>query len=223
MQLSTRVARRDVARAYVTSVALLAALAVVLHGAGAESTAFSVATVVALGPLGLAVALVVLVPFLLVVVAPWWVTGALCIACALGVAVVNVRIVRRLTRPRDPAVLIDADDRRSRRGPPGTALDTTLSILFFVLAGCAFVVLCFVDGFAALTAHGVDFPETEEAAARTLAIAAWTWWPGLVLAIAGLVVWITRARQRRPSAPWAAVELGVMVGLVVICVAMTDA
>jgi hypothetical protein len=106
---------------------------------------------------------------------------------------------------------VHRSSKTTRRRPPSSTIDTTLGAVFFVLAACAFVVLCVIDGFNALTAHGVDVRRSDAEAARTIGIAAWTWWPGLV-------AWIVRARQRRPTALWAMTVGGAMVALVLVSV-----
>jgi hypothetical protein len=113
---------------------------------------------------------------------------------------------------------VHRSSKTTRRRPPSSTIDTTLGAVFFVLAACAFVVLCVIDGFNALTAHGVDVRRSDAEAARTIGIAAWTWWPGLCLAIVGPVGWIVRARQRRPTALWAMTVGGAMVALVLVSV-----
>lgn len=157
-------------------------------------------------------------PRTLLLVGPPLITGAVIVALAMGVAAANLAITRRITSRHVPAAPFDGDDHRGGTRPPEAALDALLGTTFFVLAGCAFVVLCFLDGFSALTAHGVDVQRSDAAAARTLLIVGWTWWPGLVLAVSGLISWIALTAHRRPLAFWASIDLTLMIALDIIAV-----
>ena len=57
----------------------------------------------------------------------------------------------------------------------------------FVLAGCAFILLCMFAGFAAFTAHGIDVQVPDAKATKTLVVAGVTWWTGLAIAITGVL------------------------------------
>lgn len=209
MTLNATLGRRSVRTAYIVGAG---ALVVVMMTAGQAERIPSwlavVAVLVYLGPLGLAALLAVMLPMVLIVLLPAPILTGVCVAVALGVAAINVAIVRRWSERASTA---GAEAGRSRY----RVWDPLVRGSLFVLAGCAFIVLCVMAGFAALTAHGVDVQTPDDQAARTLLAAGLTWWTGLAIAVTGLVIWIRRARRGRLLLPWAAGDLGAMVALIV--------
>ena len=49
-----------------------------------------------------------------------------------------------------------------------------------------------------------------------LLVAAVAWWTGLVVALAGVAVWILRAKSKRSLLPWAIVDFALMVLLIAV-------
>lgn len=201
---------------YIGGAVLLGGLVALLVGTGTPAAPLvSCLTIVYLGPLGLVALLGVLL------------CGAFAAATqlppslAIGVALIlivlaafaNVAIVRRwsaLRRDQDAALDGGAGFRR---------FDRLLGAMSFVLSGLAFVLLTVAAGFAVGTAHGIDVRVPDAQADRVILAAALTWWPGLALAAAGLVLWIVKAVRRRLLLPWAASEFTVMAGLLAALVA----
>ena len=182
-----------------------------------------VVLVLYLGPLGLA-ALLLLGPITLLlapVLAPIdaaspsqypavdWTQVTILTLVAVGVAMLNILIVRRW-RARS-AQLAATGEIRTRR----ERLDRPLGAVLFSFAGCAFILLCFVAGAEALVAHGVDTVIPEAQADHTLLIAGLTWWPGFAIAVAGLVLWIVLLRRNRRILWWALGDFLIMVCLIV--------
>ncbi|MGO4535970.1 hypothetical protein [Leifsonia sp. 2MCAF36] len=191
--------------AYVAGAGFLVALAALLVLAGAAWSPLVVSVaVIYLGPLGLALLLIVLLfPSL---PAPIAVLAA--VSVAVAVAIANVAIVRRWS------ALADQRGAAPDGGERFWRYDRLLGGTSFVASGCVFLLLTVVAGFAALTAHGIDVRAADALANRVILVAAITWCLGFVLAIAGLILWIMRATRRRVLVPWAASEFAVMVGLI---------
>ncbi|MBH0117201.1 hypothetical protein I6E52_10125 [Salinibacterium sp. NG253] len=89
-----------------------------------------------------------------------------------------------------------------------------LGVLLFVFAGCGFVVLSALAGTAAIMATGVPAVVPVAWNVDALHVASAAWWLGLLVALAGLVIWIIRAQTKRTLLPWAIVDFAVMVSLV---------
>jgi hypothetical protein len=163
-----------------------------------------------LGPLGVAALFVLFIPLAFGLILPMSTLLGVAVAVAMGVAILNVVIVRRwMVRAGAGTGIVDGARRRR-------AWDQLLGGAFFVLAGCAFICLSVLAGFTALTAHGVDVAVPDVRASHVLLLAGLTWWWGLGIAVASLVVWILRARKARPLLPWAAGDLGLISGLIAI-------
>ncbi len=208
MTLAGALERRGVRAAYVAGAGVLVAGLLLLTQAALVPGWIALIVVVAyLGPLGLAALLLLAVPAVLVLGSPPPALGFLGVAVAVGVAALNVAILRRWgARPAGGPR--DADGGSWSRG-----WDTVLGAAVFVLAGCAFVLFSLIAGFAALTAHGIDVRVPEAEAHRTLLRVALTWWPALATAIAGLVLWIVQASRGRRILPWAVADLLLILAL----------
>jgi hypothetical protein len=193
---------------YVVGAAILTTAAYLTQNiAWPLTVAFAVVIFVYLGPIGVGAGLLVgiVAAFVLAGVAGpsaavIWGVGA------AAVAAINVAVVLRWRR------------RAARVGGriPFAAWDRLIGGFVFVLAGVAFVVLCFVAGATALLAHGVDVSVPEAQAAPIVRAAGLVWWPGLVVAVAGLVAWIMLARRRRRLLPWAIVALAIQIALILV-------
>lgn len=211
MTIGATLARRSVSTGYVVGAAVVTAAASLLSQAGLVPDWVVIAGVILyLGPLGLAALLVVLVPISFLVVAPNSVVLGLSVAVAMGVAVLNVLIVRRWSTGRG-----------SQAGTGGAGMtrrvwDQVLGAVLFVFAGCVFILLSMIAGFEAMVAPGVDVRVPVAEADHVRLLAALTWWPGLTIAVGGLVLWIVCAKRARPILPWAIVDLVLMLGLVTV-------
>jgi hypothetical protein len=199
--------RRPYYVGYVLGAGVLTAIASSLLDAGSvPGWVLFLVVLVYLGPLGLAALLVVGLPMALIFVAP--ASPLVVVLLAIGVAVVNVALFHRW-RTRTPPVRVE-------RAAPLPRWHAAVASVLFLLAGCGFVLLSYVAGFAALTAGGVDFRVPAVEADRVRLIAAITWWPGLAIAITGLVLWIVRARRGQTILIYACVDLALIVTLLTV-------
>lgn len=166
-----------------------------------------------LGPLGLAALIVASSVALFVTTVPDWAVLVLAAVVSVGVAFVNV-ISTRQWRARPLA----QPDALSPKGvPPGW--DRLYGGILFVLAGGAFIVLSVVAGYAAATAdYGVAASSVADQADEVKFVASVTWWPGLLIAVVGLVWWRVRVGQRRRIFSWGALDLAAMLGLIAVVV-----
>jgi hypothetical protein len=102
------------------------------------------------------------------------------------------------------------------RQPVPRSSDAVAGGVLFGLAGLLFIILCFVAGVSAFTADtAAQGPQT----GQIVLVATITFWIGLPVAIAGLVIWIVRVTQHKPIVIWAVVEAAVMVVLIVLTMA----
>jgi hypothetical protein len=163
-----------------------------------------------LGPVGVAALLFVVLPTSSILVMTDGILFGFQFAVAMVVAIVNVVLVRLWMA--QPALTGESATKKSRRH----GWDQLLGGSAFVLAGCGFVVLCVVAGFARAIAHGVDFPVPDAEADTTVLLLNFTWWPGLIVANAGLALWIIQAKRSRPILPWAVADLAIMITLIAI-------
>ncbi|MGV8859010.1 hypothetical protein [Rhodoglobus sp.] len=172
--------------------------------------------VVCLGPLGLAAFIVANSIALFVTGVPDWTVLGLAAVVSIGVAFVNV-ISTRQWRARP---LREPDALSTRHLPPGW--DQLYGGILFVLAGGAFIVLSVVAGYAAGTAgFGVLASSLENRADEVKFVASVTWWPGLLIAVVGLLWWRVRVGQRRRIFSWGALDLAAMLGLIAAVVHVT--
>lgn len=194
----------------------------------------TIALVLYLGPLGIATGLLIAAPLGLLFVGSGGASGVVGVILSTGVAGLNVLIVAswrerlRLRAARDAAPDPIAHAWRPPVHSPRVLGETPIvwadlrpapwkqavGAAAFALAGCGFVVLCFVCGFTAVVAHGVDVQIPDAQANHTLLLAALAWWPGLGVAIAGLVVWVRRGRRGEALLPWGLAGLGLQLGFV---------
>lgn len=91
-----------------------------------------------------------------------------------------------------------------------------LGVVLFVFAGCGFLVLCLVAGMATIMAAQVPATVPVAWKGQGLLVAAVAWWTGLVVALAGVAVWILRAKSKRSLLPWAIVDFALMVLLIAV-------
>lgn len=212
MTLTTAAVRWSLRTAYVLGAGALGAVLATAAEAGAIPGWLALLIIlVYLGPLGLTGLLLVVLPLELIVLLPPLALPVVSAVVAIGAASLNAVILDRWRRRR-----ARGSAPSSSAGPSSGDWDTLLGGALFVLAGCAFVLLCMFAGFAALTAHGIDVRVPDADATRTLVVAGITWWTGLAIAITGLVLWVKLARRGRRLLPWAAADLASMVALISI-------
>ena len=81
----------------------------------------------------------------------------------------------------------------------------------FGLAGALFITVSFAAGFNALIANGIDYVPLPAYTSFMLNTAVFTWWPALVFAIGGLVLWLVLLARRAsvlvPGSMLAAMQL----------------
>lgn len=102
--------------------------------------------------------------------------------------------------------MIEATRSRYRGRVPRTT-DRILGGSAFVVAGALFIGSCVLAGFLVLVAHGVDVPREPGPAAADIALAAWTWCPAALAAVAGLVLWIVAGVRGAAMLRWALPDL----------------
>lgn len=195
---------------YIVGVGVLAVVASSLGIAGIlHGWVLVLLVAVCLGPLGLAIFIVASSVALFVTAAPDWMVIGLATVVSLGVAFVNVVSNRqwRARRLTEPDALVP------RYFPSGW--DQLYGGILFVLAGGAFVVLSVLAGYAAGTAgYNVLASNLADRADEVKFVASVTWWPGLLIAVAGLLWWRVRVGQRRRIFSWGALDLAAMLGLI---------
>jgi hypothetical protein len=209
MTLSSAFGHRSVRVAYIIGAGILGASAMTaLREELVPAWILLVVVLAYFGPLGIAALLIVIFPILLIFLLPTSMLIAFTAAVAIGVAALNVVILRHWSRRRAESPETSTWQARVRTWDP------FLGAAVFVLAGSAFILLSIFAGFAALTAHGVDVRVPDAQANKILVVAALTWLPGLAIAVAGLVLWIVKATRGRPVLPWAIADLVSMVALI---------
>ena len=84
-----------------------------------------------------------------------------------------------------------------------------------MLAGGAFIVLSVVAGYAPATIdYGVGTSSLANRVDEVQLVASIMWWPGLLIAVVGLLWWRVRVGQRRRIFSWGALDLAAMLGLI---------
>lgn len=164
---------------------------------------------VCLGPLGLAAFIVASSIALFVTGVPDLAVLGLAAVVSVGIAFVNV-ISTRQWRVRP---LAEPDALSPQYVPP--RWDRLYGGILFVLAGGAFIVLSVVAGYAPATInYGVGASSLANRVDEVQLVASITWWPGLLIAVVGLLWWRVRVGQRRRIFSWGALDLAAMLGLI---------
>jgi hypothetical protein len=178
---------------------------------------------VPLGPIGLTVGLLLLIvgggvavsssaalPLRLLVG-----VDAVVLAAVLVIARLNVVTVRRV---RQQAAGTPAPAPYRSRMP--IVRDRILGIGVFITAGMLYVLLCFLAGFFALLAGGVDVPAPADQAAVVRAACEVAWLLGSVAAVVGVVIRVTTAQCGLAMLRWALADLAVqavaLIGLIAV-------
>ncbi|MBH0025078.1 hypothetical protein [Salinibacterium sp. SWN248] len=202
--------RRPAQIGYIVGVGVVAVVVSSLGLAGIlQGWMLVLLVVVCLGPLGLAIFIVASSIALFVTAVPGWAIIGLAAVVSLGVASVNVVSTRQWRARR----LIEPDALAPRHFPRGW--DQLYGGILFVLAGGAFIVLSIVAGYAAGTAgYNVVASNLADRADEVKFVASVTWWPGLLIAVVGLLWWRVRVGQRRRIFSWGALDLAAMLGLI---------
>jgi hypothetical protein len=210
--------RRTVRVAYVVGAAILATITQWLFDSSADGAwIWMLVTAVYLGPLGIAAIIVLGLPADLILAVAGTLGQFVYVILAAGVAVLNIVIIARWHR---------SSLARAAAGdpvPPNRTVDHVLGAVLFVLAGCGFIVLCFIAGFEVLTAHGIDSAVPDAVADPIVLAASLTWWPGFAIALAGLAVWIVQGTRHRRILPWAIADFALMFGLNIVLIAVQAA
>lgn len=200
--------------AYIASSVVIIAIAYVISpselGLGAL---LSLAIFFTLGPLGLiAFAFLVFQPLLLLAPGSGFSLLALMliIPVAAGVAFLNISIVfgyfaRGGTDSGSPGAI--PDDTVGRR-----VLVPTL----FIVAGFLFVLLTGVAVLLGILGAMADSGGGGGQAVRVLGCL--TWFPGLIVAVGGLAIWIVNGVRRRRLLRWAIADASIQLGLLVVAV-----
>jgi hypothetical protein len=95
----------------------------------------------------------------------------------------------------------------------GLRVDRVLGVIFFVLAITSFMFTTLFDGWAVLTAGGVDVSVPISEAHRTMLVFSLSWLCSLVVGIFGLVMWIRRSLQGKRILLFALGDFILTVGL----------
>ncbi|MGV8913274.1 MAG: hypothetical protein ACOH14_11740 [Rhodoglobus sp.] len=209
--------RRSAQHGYIVGAGVIAVVVAALTTGGIlDEWMLAPMVVIYLGPLGLAAFIVASSIALFVTGVPDWTVLGLAAVVSVSVAFVNVISTRqwRARRLTEPDALIP------KSPPPGW--DQLYGGILFVLAGGAFIVLSVVAGYAAGTAgYGVPASSLANRADEVKFVASVTWWPGLLIAVVGLLWWRVRVGQRRRIFSWATLDLAAMLGLIAAVVYVT--
>lgn len=90
-----------------------------------------------------------------------------------------------------------------------------IAAVLFITAGFAFVALCVTSGMVGLIAGSARESDISQGAG-IIVLAAAVWLVGLIVAIAGLLVWIVDGVRSRPIVVWAAAVLAAQLGLIAL-------
>ncbi|MBH0099976.1 hypothetical protein I6E68_12615 [Salinibacterium sp. NSLL150] len=172
-----------------------------------------------LGPLGLAAAALLAFP-VTAVFALANSASDVAIAVAMGAAVamatasLNVIIVKGRRRRRIAAATPSSEGLSGDEPDVARRYGLAFSKLLFALAGWAFIALSVIAGGVILLADGMSSGVSVDEADPVKCAAAVIWWPGLLIAVAGLVTWIIRVDKGRPATALAAIDLVAMLVLI---------
>ncbi|RLQ80415.1 hypothetical protein [Salinibacterium amurskyense] len=213
MRINSFVDARPVQIGYVVGAGLFAAVAVyfpddfrvTLWMLGALLLLF-------LGPLALAIVLTLGVALYAAALFLGDAGPLLVVVIAVALAVVNVLIVRRWRRRA--AIDVAGLDHLT----PQQMRQQVLGFIVFAYAGCAFIVLCYVAGFAAIDglssgSHSWWIAEISQHTLSSDFLAFSTiviWLNALGVALVGLTAWAWCGWKRTPLLRWAIVDFAVM-------------